>query len=746
MKRKISYILLMVIFALQLCGCGADEDSEGTEDWQELDISAISDLDGRDNSLDAYSLTVNVPLQAENPEGAIEGGGSKIFLGHSRAYYFKKHLFDIERIEECWDELAFVTAEGEKDSVSFDRENQLWDVGSVAGSDHYVAFDYEVQESDEKYRYFLVERDENNEALREFPLDFLSVSDFSEVLTSISDFAVDSSGAVHLVRQMGEERQYLLVSPEGEILAEYVPENGDIGKLVPMYDGRVAFWVVTERSDGNQSLHMTLQYMDREAGKPVLLAAPEQDFFCFTLFDGENLFYADQTGVYRSDLSGNDPEPLYLWINHGITVFGIPAMQADEEGRISLIYEGAQHYNYLCLEPTTEEVDIREITMAVSSEKMSLYQPIVTMFNRQYPSCHIELRSDYDNTALLTELIAGKGPVLIDTTLTGFEEQAKLWEPLDTVMEQMGITEELQPSALELGKIDGTLYGIVTDFSLCTLVTGDPDLKDWDYDAFLQCVEDRPDLEAIFNLYGGDYGTYFIMNFISHGIDDNYLLDAASGTMNFDSRGFRRALELAKKYCVREEAVWPGRSLLEGKVLCNELTISKPETLALYRVCYGEDANYIGYPAKDGAVHFAEGEGPLSIRRTASGEEKGIAAAFIRLCLSYEGQLQAEKDPNFDLSVRKDVLEEQIAAMNENTMVSAAGFGEIKLGDDLNIELDRKTLLDLIDKARPKKYFPVELRNILFEELEQYFAGAVTEDMVIDNLESRVGLYLGERN
>lgn len=746
MKRKISYILLMVIFVLQLCGCGADEGSEGTEDWQELDISAISDLDGRDNSLDAYSLTVNVPLQAENPEGAIEGGGSKIFLGHSRAYYFKKHLFDIERIEECWDELAFVTAEGEKDSVSFDRENQLWDVGSVAGSDHYVAFDYEVQESDEKYRYFLVERDENNEALREFPLDFLNVSDFSEVLTSISDFAVDSSGVVHLVRQMGEERQYLLVSPEGEILAEYIPENGDIGKLVPMYDGRVAFWVVTERSDGNQSLRMTLQYMDREAGKPVLLAAPEQDFLCFTLFDGKNLFYADQTGVYRSDLSGNDPEPLYLWVNHGITVFGIPAMQADEEGRIALIYEGAQHYNYLCLEPTTEEVDIREITMAVSSEKMSLYQPIVTMFNRQYPSCHIELRSDYDNTALLTELIAGKGPVLIDTTLTGFEEQEKLWEPLDTVMEQMGITEELHPSALELGKIDGTLYGIVTDFSLCTLVTGDPDLKDWDYDAFLQCVEDRPDLEAIFNLYGGDYGTYFITNFISHGIDDNYLLDAASGTMNFDSRGFRRALELAKKYCVREEAVSPGRSLLEGKVLCNELTISKPETLALYRVCYGEDANYIGYPAKDGAVHFAEGGGPLSIRRTASGEEKGIAAAFIRLCLSYEGQLQAEKDPNFDLSVRKDVLEEQIAAMNENTMVSAAGFGEIKLGDDLNIELDRKTLLDLIDKARPKKYFPVELRNILFEELEQYFAGAVTEDVVIDNLESRVGLYLGERN
>lgn len=43
-------------------------------------------------------------------------------------------------------------------------------------------------------------------------------------------------------------------------------------------------------------------------------------------------------------------------------------------------------------------------------------------------------------------------------------------------------------------------------------------------------------------------------------------------------------------------------------------------------------------------------------------------------------------------------------------------------------------------------YFPEELGNIMREELEQYFAGTMTEDMLIDHLESRVGLYLGERN
>lgn len=740
MKRKMNFLVLTVIFTLLLCGCSGSADV-----GQEIDASAISSLGGRDYSLHVYSATLNAPLRVENPEGSMAGGGTKFFMGVSRACYFKKHVFDVERLKDCWDELAYVTDEGEKGAICFDYENQLWDVGFAAGTNHYVALDYEMQADGEEYQYFFTERDDNQEVLRKFPLDFLRGIDFSEVIMSLSDFAVDASGVVHIMRQTGEEMQYLLISPEGELLAEYILEEGYIMRLVPLYDGHVALWTVAGPRDEGQGMRMTLQCMDQETGKPILLATSEQEFYCFTLLDENTTLCANETGVYCGDLSGNNLEPLYLWSNHGLTVFGVSAIRADAEGKIALIYEDFEGYNYLCMEPTSGEVASQEITLAVSPARMSFYQNVVAAFNNQYPNCHIVLKDDYDRTVLLTELTAGKGPVLIDTLLTGFEEHEKLWEPLDNILEQQGITEELQPSVLELGRINGTLYGVATDFCVRTLVTVDSDLKDWDYDAFLQCVEDRPDLEAIFNFYGGDYGTYFIMNFISHGIDDNYLFDAATGKMNFDSGDFRRALELAQKYCVREEGVRPGRSLLEGKVLCNELSITRPEQLALYRVCYGENANYIGYPARDGAAHFIADNNQLAIRRTATEEEKEVAGAFISLCLSYEGQLLASKDLNFYLSVRKDVLEEQIAAMDQNTVAYVVYFDEFRLGDDLNIERDRETLLDLIGKARPMKYFPVELQNILFEELEPYFSGAITEDMVISHLESRVGLYLEER-
>lgn len=105
------------------------------------------------------------------------------------------------------------------------------------------------------------------------------------------------------------------------------------------------------------------------------------------------------------------------------------------------------------------------------------------------------------------------------------------------------------------------------------------------------------------------------------------------------------------------------------------------------------------------------------------------------------------KGINFDMSVRKDMLEEQIASMNRSTEAQLGTFSRksIRLGDQVDIELDRSKLMHLIEIAEPWKSLPEELEDILYEELEGYFSGTITEDILIDHLESRVGLYLNER-
>lgn len=123
--------------------------------------------------------------------------------------------------------------------------------------------------------------------------------------------------------------QYLLVSQEGEILAECMPEGGNyMRKLVPLYDGRVAFLSIAGDSGG-----MSLEHMDAETGRLVKLAeweSLEGNIWYVTLLDEGTLLYADKEGIYRSGLSGKNPELLYRWIDHGIIAQGVSAMQADE--------------------------------------------------------------------------------------------------------------------------------------------------------------------------------------------------------------------------------------------------------------------------------------------------------------------------------------------------------------------------------------------------------------------------------
>ena len=113
MKKKIiSSILLTVLLIVQLCGCGRETDGAQENHLPEdetvssfesgeaavgtggdLDAAAVSKLTGKDNSLDAYSLVLNVPVRTEDVESAVVEQ-EQLFLGASNACYFKRHLLE----------------------------------------------------------------------------------------------------------------------------------------------------------------------------------------------------------------------------------------------------------------------------------------------------------------------------------------------------------------------------------------------------------------------------------------------------------------------------------------------------------------------------------------------------------------------------------------------------------------------------------------------------------------------------
>ena len=773
-------LLLYLPVAVLLCGCGGEEpenwgDAAGgqgafveTEDSDRIEqVESEGNLffrdmlfeeePWRDNTLDDYTAALHLPLAPQRPEGEL-GGMWEYALGDTCGAVYKKHV--LGSAEDSWEELKIATYQGDENSVrlAFQENvvNQAWGMGSIIGSDHFMVLDMEVSE-DSQWKYRLFEIDADQQIVRTVNLEFLA-GDGEEAPDEI---IVDREGYIHFttsywnyVTEEGptEHRNYYFIAnSDGELLAKY-DYTGATLRLVALYDGRVALWSQSVDSEG-QKIGCRLECADIVTGKMAALVELDRNApkvflngAYFTLWDEKTLLYADSKGLHFADLSGNSTEDVYIWVNHGISFSELEQLRVLEDGCISLIYSDSQRDgNLLFLKPAQEEVEVQQIVLAVSSYHRDVYYPAVVEFNKKYPTYHIEIKTDYDETRLLTELTAGKGPVLVETNSYGFEDYEKLWTPLEGLFDGEQWEDVLIPQAMELGKIDGTLYGVVSSFELKTVVIAENEPTDWDYEGFLDGIESDSFIEAICN--GQNYVWSFMYNFLIHGMEDNYLLDAESGATYFDSDGFRRALRLGMAYCDANVYVEAGTPLLEeGKVFCNEIRITRPELVDLYRICYGKDANYIGYPSKDGSGHYVASDYLLTIRATASDEEKKIAGAFLQMLLSRDEQLEEAQDSSFCLSVRRDVLEEQIGQVNEQSMPFVSGFNQITLGEDYDREYDAWLLYKLLGNARPERHLPKELNTILREEVEEYMAGVITEDVLIERLTNRVGIYLAERN
>ncbi|MBQ6094227.1 MAG: extracellular solute-binding protein, partial [Lachnospiraceae bacterium] len=336
---------------------------------------------------------------------------------------------------------------------------------------------------------------------------------------------------------------------------------------------------------------------------------------------------------------------------------------------------------------------------------------------------------------------------LLDTGVIGFANHADLWEPLDDFLERMGFDRELIPQIVDAGRIDGVSCGVITNFYVYTMVTMSDVPKELDYEAFLDFLDDgRYEKKAILNNVNGMDGLSFATIFF-HDLDETFLYDASNCKTNFYGEGFHRVLRLARIYDRKEN--WPTSEDLEtGESPCAVIAIQKPEDLAYFRIWGEEKLRFIGFPTQDGSLHYIAGDDQICVRKNAGEKEKRLAYTFLGYLLSPEIQRQLaidENDPMFHLSVRWDVLDEQMAQVNGDAYPYINGFPQFHLGDDVDVQANLSTMKELLSNAKPYRGAPKELGSILREELSGYLNGDLSEENLKEHLTRRVELYLQER-
>ena len=445
-KSRFSFAII-IFFMVFISSCIPLKPSlEGAEQSFSDDGSFENEFDSynlnwRDNSLDAYSAKFDQSIKiSEDGSDDYFLGGSSVAFGENRLMYLQKHL-NTKEIDKCWDELIIVTDQGEvrNERLQFpftpDSHNQAWVIGDVYGSNHIICINVELSVANE-LMYHLFEVDEELKVVNDFYADCLRKDAWEDP----EGLYQDKDGNIHVLTSLTDEEfsRYYVFRPDGKLIGQCILDMSAWGgkavsdfRFRPMGDGRLAIQRPLTDDQG-RICGTELFQKDIDTGRETTLLTQDikvtEDILYYQLWDERTILYVNRVGLFKCDKSWENPEILYRWSNHGISFAGggIRVLNNDD---ISVYYGNNNGYHYMILTPTVEKTEITEISFVTN--QTFVFQPLVDEFNVGHPSCHIELMSCKDKTALLTALISGRGPVLIDTALIGFEEQERMWEPLD---------------------------------------------------------------------------------------------------------------------------------------------------------------------------------------------------------------------------------------------------------------------------------------------------------------------------
>ncbi len=756
-RKGIIYVLTSMMLLMLLSSCRIE--SKG-EEGQTTSIDASSkaeteyifledeEIKWKDNSLDDWQAAINLPIKEIKAEGEMAGGILKYIACEAGAVRFKTHL--LNNYEKSWSGASGINDFGEEFSaeIKVDLERlgtQVDLLGPVSGEKAYVAINCLRNEEGKVIGFWLYRLGINYEKLRDVWIDI-------SMDKGPADLSGDAEGNWHLIFYDYALRKYkyVILSAEGSLIFEAA---GDFSKgLREFGKGRIA--VCESGTDGRSQ-----RILEADISQGILLEIGNLSFntvyaetnmsekmiYFVTPVNSNELAWCGKEGLYLCNVEGKETRVAYRWANHGIMVHDVRDIYAGQDGTITLIYKDAGGMNVLLLKPTEEKMAIKSITLATSPYLKDTYAAAAAYFNKTYPSYNIIIKDDYDETSLLTQLGSGTGPVLVDTALTGFEDLEKLWQPLDGFFEESGLMDELIPEAMELGKIEGTTYGIVTEFFIRALVITDPIPADWDYAGFLNSVEKFEGV-ALTNEYYHDFtdARFFFFQMLSNSMEDNVWLDVEKDTSIFGTPDFERVLKASEKAakCPTSEN---GKALRDEEALCEVFDVTNVERLVQLRARQDTGERILGYPTKNGAKYRLVAKNPISLRRTASDEEKAIAYTFFKILLSHETAEEALHNifSNKYFSVRKDMLE---ISMDSYARKTADG----KLAGIDGLALDRKrdgALFDeLLRNSIVQKNYPSGLQHIFDEELEAYLRGEIGGKILEDHLKSRVWLYLHEND
>jgi len=572
---------------------------------------------------------------------------------------------------------------------------------------------------------------------------------------------VDGDGYYYLISgqaDYGAGTRVNVLDPDGEIVGTMEPGEGyDSGVkwAMKLPDGGTVFsW----SGQGN----ILMQTYDKEKKAPRTLM--EEKLFAERLgnawlwtpgVDGYLYYVNSNEELTRCDIRTGSVEECMFYPQLGldgdrrseqltriiIGTDGEPELLGSKEGKTVICRLG------------TEKPEKAEVRLLSAGWFSDYIKNGVASFCQKYPDCPVVLEYPSENEEAyweraMAELVSGKGA---DMYFVSMSEMRMLQEKgvladLSALLSEETLS-ALWPAALERGTLDGYLVGITLEAMVNSMLVSDEiwEADHWTLEETLEVLEAHPETQypLVSNVAfdSSDVLSWLVMENLA----DSPFLDLETASCDFSNPLFIRALELAGTYTKsfdfhEAQALYPEKDWVAMRI---NVEIGNFDD---YKNKLGEDYHIVGFPTEAESGTYWETSQRFLVVNKDMLRETGhaeIIATFLEELLSYENQCTLYEP------VRRDMLDNRLRA---HSIGGETGM-YIEYGDGLMRELAPGPEGDyrigeyqaVMEGSVGLSTDTSVIKDIIWEEVGSYFSGVKDAATVADIIQSRVLLYLKER-
>lgn len=458
-----------------------------------------------------------------------------------------------------------------------------------------------------------------------------------------------------------------------------------------------------------------------------------------------------------------------------------------DDGRLSVLIgrlqdpeAGERHTEHIVLTRTARaDLGDREvITVAGFFGVCNLVQEMAAEFNRWSHTHEVQIRSLQTGgtwagwlavkTQLILDIMAGEGPDIIFNAL---EESVSFINaglfldlyPFIDADPELNRSDFLPNILVLLETGDGRLPMIAHTFfitSLLGMTDTVGDIDSWTFSRMSDLIEQALDanMRHILRYSNGSVDTRLFFEISTHWYADLGFIDLEENRANFDNAEFIALLELLARFSRQTANIGisfgPGgdyiranaRQMLDGEQLFMWAWLRSLDLYRSYRLAFGDDVIFVGWPTSEGGRHEARFGNGLAINANSAHPE--AAWEFIRIFLMPGIQR------DWDFSLRIDDLDDMLASAKIPRLELDANGKKVEVSRrcpyyhvDLYAltEAEAQAFRSIVEGVGIRGYFIHGMWPILEEELLPFLAGDRSAAETARIMQNRVQTFLAEQ-